>query len=128
MLEQRGEIAARPVADFSGRSLFEEYAWRVRCAFFAQARNISKMATLDALAQELGLAVGPVHDMIDSGAAHAALHLDAEARDHYLVPGSPTMVFNDGRQRLYGNIGYRIIDANIRELLSDRQYGEASWC
>ena len=56
------------------------------------------------------------------------LHLDTEARDRYLAPGSPTLVFNEGRQRLYGNLGYRIIDVNIRELLRDTQSGEASWC
>ena len=69
-----------------------------------------------------------LREQLDSGAAQAALHLDTEARDEYLVPGSPTLVFNEGRQRLYGNVGYRIIEANIRELFHDPQYGEASWC
>lgn len=29
---------------------------------------------------------------------------------------SPTLIFNEGRQRLNGNVGYRVIEANIREL------------
>ncbi len=76
----------------------------------------------------MGIPVVPVHEMLDNGAAHAALQLDTDARDHYRVPGSPTLVFNDGRQRLYGNVGYRIIEANIRELLHNGASGEASWC
>jgi predicted DsbA family dithiol-disulfide isomerase len=128
LLEARGDLLADPLEQFSGRSLFEEYTWRIRSAFFSQARNISSMSTLDAVADRLPIPIDRVHELIDTGAAHAALHQDAEARDSYLVPGSPTLVFNEGRQHLYGNIGYRIIEANIRELLHDRQYGEASWC
>lgn len=30
---------------------------------------------------------------------------------------SSTLIFNEGRQRLNGNVGYRVIEANIRELL-----------
>ncbi len=45
------------------------------------------------------------------------------------VQGSPTYVFNEGRQMLYGNVGYRIIEANVRELLSaPAAAGEPSWC
>ena len=128
LLEARAELAPTSVAGFNGRSLVEEYAWRVRRAFFAQARNISRMTTLDAVAEELDIPVDAVHQLIDTGAAHAALHQDTAVRDRYQVSGSPTLVFNEGRQHLYGNIGYRIIDANIRELLHDRQFGEASWC
>jgi predicted DsbA family dithiol-disulfide isomerase len=47
----------------------------------------------------------------------------------YGVQGSPTYVFNDGRQLLYGNVGYRIIEANVRELLSaPPAEGAPSWC
>ncbi|HHH45293.1 MAG TPA: disulfide bond formation protein DsbA [Gammaproteobacteria bacterium] len=107
---------------------FEEFLWRVRCAFFRDAEDISRLATLDALAQEMDLPVPEIHRKMNDGSAHADLHLDTEARDRYLVPGSPTLVFNEGRQRLYGNVGYRIIDVNIRELLRDTRSGEASWC
>ncbi len=128
LLEERGEIPVEPPGDYSGYTLFEAYAWRVRRAFFAEALNVSSASALDGLAEELGLPMGRIHELIDCGSAHAALHLDTKFRDQYLVPGSPTMVFNEGRQRLYGNIGYRIIDANIRELLHNRNTGEASWC
>ena len=32
-----------------------------------------------------------------------------------------------GRQTLFGNVGYRVISANIEELLHQPS-GEASWC
>ncbi len=82
----------------------------------------------DEIAQQLELPLKKIHHLLDSGQAHAALHLDEEAWHNYKVPGSPTLVLNDGRQILYGNVGYRIIDANVRELLHNPDQGEASWC
>ena len=127
-LEFAGAFPSTPVNEFNGRTRFEEFLWRVRCAFFEQARNISRREVLDQIAQALGLPVGRIHALIDDGSAHAAFHLDIKARDRYQIPGSPTLIFNEGRQRLYGNVGYRIIDANISELLDDATQGYASWC
>ncbi len=127
-LEQDGVLPAGPVSEFSGRTHCEEFLWRVRCAFFEQATNIARMSVLDGIAETLEIPSGRVHALIDDGSAHAAFHLDMEDRDRYQVPGSPTLIFNEGRQRLYGNVGYRIIDANISELLEGAQQGNASWC
>ena len=46
----------------------------------------------------------------------------------FRIEGSPTIVLNEGRQKLYGNVGFRVIEANIAELLRDPRPGEASWC
>jgi len=127
-LQRMDELPGEPVAAFNGRTVFEEFMWRIRCAFFEQARNISRMNVLDEVGAELDLPQARIHELISNGDAHAELHLDTEARDLYQVPGSPTLIFNEGRQRLYGNIGYRIIDANIAELLDDTHHGGASWC
>jgi hypothetical protein len=35
---------------------------------------------------------------------------------------------NEGRQRLFGDVGYRLIEANVEELLRGRTPDEASWC
>ena len=43
------------------------------------------------------------------------------------VRASPTLIFNEGRQRLTGNVGYRVIEANVRELLQAPAGGQ-SWC
>jgi len=48
------------------------------------------------------------------------------ARTHS-IQASPTLLFNEGRQRLSGNVGYRIIEANIRDLIEGAP-GQLSWC
>ena len=49
-----------------------------------------------------------------------------EAQPKYQIPGSPTLVFNEGRPLLYGNVGYRIVESDVRELLRNPLQGEAS--
>ena len=44
------------------------------------------------------------------------------------LQGSPSFVLNDGRQKLYGNVGFRILEANIQELLRPPTPTQASWC
>ena len=44
------------------------------------------------------------------------------------IHGSPSFVLNDGRQTLYGNVGYRVLEANIQELLRAPSADQASWC
>ena len=44
------------------------------------------------------------------------------------IQGSPSFVLNEGRQKLYGNVGYRILEANIHELLRAQPADQASWC
>ena len=127
-LQQQGIISSSPQPEHNNNCLLEAFSWRMRCAFFAETRNVGEVAVLDAMANDLGIPVDAVHEAMNNGIAHAALHRDLEARDQYMIPGSPTLVFNEGRQRLYGNVGYRIIEANIRELLHNSESGEASWC
>lgn len=125
LLAQRGRLAEKR-KDAVNR--FEAIAWRVRCAFFEEARNVGHRKVLDDIARTLDLPLREIESLIESGEAHAALHLDVEAKERYQVPGSPTLVLNEGRQRLYGNVGYRVIEANVTELLRDPRSGEASWC
>ncbi len=35
---------------------------------------------------------------------------------------------NHGRQKLFGNVGYRLLEANVEELLRGASPSEASWC
>jgi predicted DsbA family dithiol-disulfide isomerase len=125
LLAQRGRLGETE-KDATGR--FEAAAWRVRCAFFEEARNVAHQRVLDDIARALDLPLDEIEDLIENGEAHAALQLDVEAKERYQVPGSPTLVLNEGRQRLYGNVGYRVIEANVTELLRDPRSGEASWC
>ena len=128
LLASRGEIENKPVSAFGGRTSFEEVIWLFRDAFFRSGLDVARSQIQDDIAKKLELPIKKIHELIDSGEAHAALHLDHQAKENYRVPGSPTLVLNDGRQLLYGNVGYRILDANVRELLHNPDHGEASWC
>ena len=128
LLTTQDEMANQPVSEFNGRTRFEQSIWLFRDAFFRQGRDVSSRKVQDEIAVELQLPVKDIHALIESGQAYAALHQDDEAKNKYQVPGSPTLVLNDGRQMLYGNVGYRIIDANVRELMHHPDHAEASWC
>lgn len=125
---QRSGLAANGIPEFDGRTLLEETIWRLRKRFFAESADIARREIQEDIANELGLDVDHIRALRDCGEAHAALHEDLERRDHYQIPGSPTLILNGGRQRLFGDVGYRILEANVRELLHNPRSGEASWC
>ncbi|MGV6851355.1 MAG: DsbA family oxidoreductase, partial [bacterium] len=106
----------------------EQYACVVREAFFRYCMDISDQKVLNKLAEQNKLPVKKINQVIKRGEAYASLHIDDQLRQQYKVPGSPTLVLNEGRQMLYGNVGYRIIESNIVELLRSPETGEPSWC
>lgn len=99
----------------------------VREAFFADARDIGARDVLAEVAAQAGFAPAALDALIASGAAHAALASDMAAAAELQVRASPTLVFNEGRQILTGNVGYRVLEANVRELLR-HPVGQQSWC
>lgn len=104
-----------------------QLAWALRIAFFKHARDISQAAVLQEVCQETQIDLAAINKQLDSGAAYAQLCDDMQkARDNN-IRSSPTLVFNEGRQQLTGNVGYRIIEANVRELL-ERPQTQHSWC
>ncbi len=114
-------------ADAGGSSAFERAAWAVREAFFRDLVDISKRHELMAIAERLGLPVGEIERILDAGAAHALLSEDIAMAREQSVRASPTLLFNEGRQVLTGNVGYRVIEANVRELLRT-PVDQSSWC
>jgi predicted DsbA family dithiol-disulfide isomerase len=123
----QAHLLLRAVAIVAGEEVMAEMALRIRRAFFCDAQDIAEMGVLDSLLRELNLDVSQVHDMLRNGRAMAQLSGDLRAAHEQGVRGSPTWVLNDGRQILYGNVGYRILNANLEELLKHPQ-GESSWC
>lgn len=107
--------------------VFEKAIWAFREAFFTQLANVSDRKVQFEIAEELGLPIGAIQAQIDSGEAYAQLSKDFDLLKEHTVTVSPTLIFNEGRQRLNGNVGYRVIEANIRELLHNPP-GEQSWC
>lgn len=122
--------AVRRLEDTSEVQPGAHYAacWSLRRAFFQDARDISDSSVLRELAEAEGLPVAPIEALLASGQAHAALSQDLEQVRRFDVKLSPTFVLNEGRQRLNGNVGYRVIEANVRELMQERHPNEASWC
>lgn len=113
--------------NLGGRSLLEEAIWQVRSAFFQEARDVSKGEVVLDVLHRAGLPTSAIETKLQSGEAMAELCRDIELRDDYNIEGSPTYYLNQGRQKLYGNVGYRVVSANLRELL-ERPGNQASWC
>ncbi len=119
LLEAEGECA---------NGAFEAATTAFRHAFFAEARDIGVWRTQQEIARSTGLDLAPVEALILDGRAFAALASDFADAVAMGIQGSPSFVLNDGRQKLYGNVGYRVLDANIRELLREPAQDQASWC
>lgn len=106
----------------------EQTVVALREAFFKEGRDIATSEVLEQILEEVGVSVDEVNKLICSGQAHALLEADMREGDLQNIAGSPTYVLNDGRQKLYGNVGYGVIEANIKELLRSPHMGAASWC
>jgi len=109
------------------RGTFEDLAWQMRKSFFSEAKDISNHAIIREIIEEKGLPLSEFEHNISNGKAYAALseHIQRALDSH--VRASPTLTFNEDRQRLTGNVGYRIIEANVRELL-ERPETQQTWC
>lgn len=110
-----------------GAATASKAALAIRNAFFIDARDISCMPVLREVIQSLNLDWQALDDHLQSGAALAALMADYKQCRSKNIQGSPSYVMDRGHQTLYGNVGFRVIQANIEELLR-HPAGEASWC
>ena len=106
----------------------EEFIHQLRDRFFVQGEDIGQWPVLEDVLDKIGIDVAAVRECLTNGIAHADLEADRREQQANLVSGSPTILLNEGRQKLYGNVGYTVIEANIRELLRSPESGAASWC
>lgn len=100
----------------------------MRLAFFRDCRDISTWQVQADVAESLNVNVAEIEGFIKSGEAFAWLANDYQLADRFKIEGSPSYVLNEGRQKLYGNLGYNLIKANIQELLRTPDGTIASWC
>jgi len=99
----------------------------IRRAFFVDARDVGQLPVLYEIAIGASIDSETIRSRVRDGSATAALMKDYQQAASQGISGSPSWVMNDGRQKLYGNIGYHVLNANVEGLLS--QHGdEASWC
>ncbi len=103
------------------------FARCLREAFFIEAIDISNQTQLASLASSNQLDIGLIEKQLHDGNAIAALMTDYHEAQILQLKGSPSYIMDNGRQTLYGNVGYRILSANVEELLK-RPVDEASWC
>jgi predicted DsbA family dithiol-disulfide isomerase len=102
--------------------------WAMRQAFFKDARDVGDSRVQRDVVDGLGLDMAAIEAQLQSGAAMAALDADTKFCEANKISGSPTIRMNGGRQILYGNVGFHLIEANLKELLRAPNPDEASWC
>ncbi len=115
------------VQEAHGTQALEKAAWALRESFFLRAQDVSTRLSQMQIAEELSLSCAEIEEHLDNGQAMSRLSYDARTAGEQGITVSPTLVFDEGRQVLRGNVGYRVIDANVQELL-EREGLQHSWC
>ncbi len=105
----------------------KKLAVTLRRSFFVDALDIGNVGVVLDIAGGAGFERSDLMSAIESGRAHGALMSDYGQAQDLGIKGSPSWVMNNGRQILYGNVGYRVLNANVEELLNNPA-DEASWC
>lgn len=100
----------------------------LRRAFFEISIEISNWENLKASLEVVGISVSEFRELIGNGIAFADLEADRRDQQSLMVQGGPTFILNVGYQKLYGNVGYGVLEANIKEFLSSSVADAASWC
>jgi predicted DsbA family dithiol-disulfide isomerase len=96
--------------------------------FFRDCRDIARWDIQCELAEAVGVDINAIEKSIHEGTAFSRLSTDYQDADKMRIEGSPSFILNEGRQKLYGNVGFRIIEANIQELLRLPGGEQVSWC
>jgi predicted DsbA family dithiol-disulfide isomerase len=110
-----------------GHKQAREYSLAIRNAFFLEAKDISQVSVCDLIAVECELNNDAIDEYMDSGKALSDLNWDFQQADSYQISVSPAWVFNDGRQKLIGNVGYGVIEANLKQLIIEKPL-KFNWC
>ncbi len=110
-----------------GKEKSIELALLIRKAFFVESRDIGQLSVLFSLVELAGIDAEPVNQSLNDGSAMAALMADYQQAKALSLKGSPSYIIDNGRQVLYGNVGYRVLLANIEEHIN-QPVEEASWC
>jgi predicted DsbA family dithiol-disulfide isomerase len=110
-----------------GQQASIDMALELRKAFFVEAADIGSMTVLRSMIRQNGYDEKAVERSLENGSAIAALMGDYQQANKIGIKGSPSYVMDGGRQTLYGNVGYRVLRANVEELLKQPS-DEASWC
>lgn len=103
-------------------------AWALRKAFFVAEQDISDSKVQQQICETLAIDYEQIIEPETLARAAALLVQDMDQSKEQDVKGSPTFIMNSGRQKLFGNVGFRVLEANVRELLTKGKVDDASWC
>ncbi len=119
-------LVAKAVQNVAGADALAKTLRTLRSAFFEQAQDVSDFDSLISIVSQLEIDPPAIREDIATGKAASALMRDYKQADDLKLRGSPSFVLDGGRQILFGNVGYRVLHANVEELLNAHDY--ASWC
>lgn len=108
--------------------LLKKIEWDTRLAFFRDARDIGDFNVLYQIAEMHAVKKESIVKYLNDGSAMSLFCSEVAMRDNFKLEGSPTYVLNENRQKLFGNVSYKIMEANVLELISDKSSKQASWC
>ena len=136
-------LKTRPASSMSAHLFLKAFssanaiprAWRPtrRCgrsaAPFSKSAAISPASTCSVRSRPRSAPMSaPPKSAFARARAFAALAADYQEADKLRIEGSPSLVLNQGRQKLYGNVGFRLIEANVQGLIRTPAGDDASWC
>lgn len=104
-----------------------EMALLIRRTFYIDGQDIGQLSLLFSLLETVGIDCVRINKKLNDGSAMASLMADYQQAKALSLKGSPSYIIDNGRQVLYGNVGYRVLLANIEEHLI-KPIEEASWC
>ena len=119
-------LVAKAVQNVAGADALAKTLRTLRSAFFEQAQDVSDFDSLISIVSQFEIDATAIREDIATGRAASALMRDYKQADDLKLRGSPSFVLDGGRQILFGNVGYRVLHANVEELLNAHDY--ASWC
>ena len=103
-------------------------ARELRSAFFTRAEDVSDWDVQREIAGLLHVDFDKILNKFKTGEAIARLTKDYDLAQLHGIEGSPTYVINEGRQKLFGNVSYGVIAANVNEMLASQGADAASLC
>lgn len=124
LIEQEGFISKAPVAERPSILAARE----LRSAFFTRAEDVSDWDVQREIAELLRINFDTIMQKFKTGEAIAKLTMDYDLAQLHGIEGSPTYVINEGRQKLFGNVSYGVIAANVNEMLASQSADAASLC
>jgi len=115
LIEQEGFISKADVAERPSILVARE----LRSAFFTRAEDVSDWDVQREIAGLLHVDFDKILNKFKTGEAIARLTKDYDLAQLHGIEGSPTYVINEGRQKLFGNVSYGVIAANVNCPSSD---------